>query len=155
MESRMIVLSNQYWHLCLHLGAADATQDFDALQTSTAHQQLMEQQVEELMATLASLQLDHSQQGEVHQVIKRFSLLAGTARNMTTSLTHCLSLMKQQEEEHNELEESIASHVSSNASSIYNTPANSYVSLPRPRRFFDACTDDEFFDAFSQGLLLL
>lgn len=147
----------------------------DALQTATAHQQLMEQQVEELMATLASLELDHSQQGEVHDIIKRFSLLAGTARNMTTSLTHCFSLMKQQEEvrdlqlreerekvrvleeslrvlatEHNELEESIASHVSSSGSSIYNTPANSYVSLPRPRRFFDAVSDDEFFDAFSQ-----
>ncbi|KAK8385451.1 hypothetical protein O3P69_016342 [Scylla paramamosain] len=147
----------------------------DALQTATAHQQLMEQQVEELMATLASLELDHSQQGEVHDIIKRFSLLAGTARNMTTSLTHCFSLMKQQEEvrdlqlreerekvrvleeslrvlatEHHDLEESIASHVSSNGSSIYNTPANSYVSLPRPRRFFDAVSDDEFFDAFSQ-----
>ncbi|MPC34134.1 Oxysterol-binding protein-related protein 1 [Portunus trituberculatus] len=201
----------------------------DALQTATAHQQLMEQQVEELMATLASLELDHSQQGEVHDVIKngkhcvcnsprsptghpaslphyeasselidrssgrtetttysthreseattprRFSLLAGTARNMTTSLTHFFSLMKQQEEvrelqlkeerekvrvleeslrvlatEHHDLEESIASHVSSNGSSIYNTPANSYVSLPRPRRFFDAVSDDEFFDAFSQ-----
>lgn len=56
--------------------------------------------------------------------------------------------------EHHELEESIASHVSSNGSSIYNTPANSYISLPRPRRFFDAVSDDEFFDAFSQGLLL-
>lgn len=55
--------------------------------------------------------------------------------------------------EHHELEESIASHVSSNGSSIYNTPANSYVSLPRPRRFFDAVSDDEFFDAFSQGSL--
>ncbi|XP_045625441.1 oxysterol-binding protein-related protein 1 [Procambarus clarkii] len=147
----------------------------DALQTATAHQQLMEQQVEEVMATLASLDLDHSQQGEVHDVIKRFSVLAGTARNMSTSLTHCLSLMKQQEEvrdlqlkeerekvrvleeslrvlatEHHDLEESIASHVSSNGSSIYNTPANTYVSLPRPRRFFDAVSDDEFFDAFSQ-----
>ena len=57
--------------------------------------------------------------------------------------------------EHHDLEESIASHVSSNGSSLYNTPANSYVSLPRPRRFFDAVSDDEFFDAFSQGLLLL
>ncbi|XP_042229027.1 oxysterol-binding protein-related protein 1-like [Homarus americanus] len=147
----------------------------DALQTATAHQQLMEQQVEEVMATLASLDLDHSQQGGVHDVIKRFSVLAGTACNMSTSLTHCLSLMKQQEEvrdlqlkeerekvrvleeslrvlatEHHELEESIASHVSSSGSSIYNTPANSYVSLPRPRRFFDAVSDDEFFDAFSQ-----
>nr|XP_053654669.1 oxysterol-binding protein-related protein 1-like [Cherax quadricarinatus]XP_053654670.1 oxysterol-binding protein-related protein 1-like [Cherax quadricarinatus]XP_053654671.1 oxysterol-binding protein-related protein 1-like [Cherax quadricarinatus] len=147
----------------------------DALQTATAHQQLMEQQVEEVMATLASLDLDHSQQGGVHDVIKRFSVLASTAHNMSTSLTHCLSLMKQQEEvrdlqlkeerekvrvleeslrvlatEHHELEESIASHVSSNGSSIYNTPANSYVSLPRPRRFFDAVSEDEFFDAFSQ-----
>nr|XP_027220994.1 oxysterol-binding protein-related protein 1-like [Penaeus vannamei] len=147
----------------------------DALQTASAQQQLLEQQVEEVMATLASLDLDHSQQGGVHDVIKRFSLLSGTARNMTSSLTHCLSVMKQQEEvrdlqlkeerekvrvleeslrvlatEHHELEESIASHVSSNGSSIYNTPANSYVSLPRPRRFFDAVSDDEFFDAFSQ-----
>ncbi|KAK7058765.1 Oxysterol-binding protein-related protein 1, partial [Halocaridina rubra] len=147
----------------------------DAVQTATAHQQLMEQQVEEVMATMASLDLDHSQHDGVHDVIKRFSTLAATARNMTNSLTHCLSLMKQQEEvrelqlkeerekvrvleeslrvlatEHHELEESIASHVSSNGSSIYNTPANSYVSLPRPRRFFDAVSDDEFFDAFSQ-----
>ncbi|XP_064096218.1 oxysterol-binding protein-related protein 1-like isoform X2 [Macrobrachium nipponense] len=147
----------------------------DAVETATAHQQLMEQQVEEVMATLASLDLDHSQHQGVHNVIKKFSTLAGTARNMTNSLTHCLSLMKQQEEvrdlqlkeerekvrvleeslrvlatEHHELEESIASHVSSNGSSIYNTPANSYVSLPRPRRFFDAVSDDEFFDAFSQ-----
>lgn len=42
----------------------------DALQSATAHQQLMEQQVEEVMATLASLDLDHSQQGGVHDVIK-------------------------------------------------------------------------------------
>lgn len=57
--------------------------------------------------------------------------------------------------EHHHLEESIASHVSSTSSaspSLYNTPANSYVSLPRPHRFFDAASDDEFFDAFSQGM---
>ncbi|KAK4295972.1 hypothetical protein Pmani_031503 [Petrolisthes manimaculis] len=150
----------------------------DALQTATAHQQLMEQQVEEVMATLSSLNLDHSKEEPVHQVIRRFSLLSGTARKMASSLTHCLSLMQQQEEvrdlqlreerekvrvleeslrvlatEHHHLEESIASHVSSSSSaspSLYNTPANSYVSLPRPHRFFDAASDDEFFDAFSQ-----
>lgn len=42
----------------------------DALQTASAQQQLLEQQVEEVMATLASLDLDHSQQGGVHDVIK-------------------------------------------------------------------------------------
>lgn len=42
----------------------------DALQTATAHQQLMEQQVEEVMATLASLNLDHSKEEPVHQVIR-------------------------------------------------------------------------------------
>ena len=55
--------------------------------------------------------------------------------------------------EHHELEESIASHVSSTSSgpSLYNTPANSYVSLPRPRRFYDAMSDDVFFETCSQG----
>ena len=109
--------------------------------------------------------------------MKRFTQLASTAHSMTSSLTQCLSLMNQQEEirqlllkeekekvrvleeslrvlatEHHDLEESIASHVSSTSSaSLYNTPANSYVSLPRPRRFYDAMSDDVFFETCSQG----
>ncbi|XP_076063131.1 oxysterol-binding protein-related protein 1-like isoform X2 [Oratosquilla oratoria] len=142
----------------------------DALQNASAHEQLLEQQLQELMALVAAQDLDESKQGSLYNILKKFSLISNTARNMTSSLSHCLTLFKQQEEvrdlqlkeekekvrvleeslrvlatEHHELEESIASHVSSS----YNTPANSYVSLPRPRRFFDT-SDDEFFDAFSQ-----
>lgn len=60
--------------------------------------------------------------------------------------------------EHHDLEESIASRLPSNSSSeglsLYNTPANSFRSLSRPRRFYPAgVPDDEFYDAFSQGQL--
>lgn len=57
--------------------------------------------------------------------------------------------------EHHDLEESIAERLSSSSDgvSLYNTPANSFMSLPRPRRFFPTGVDDEFFDAYSQGYI--
>ncbi|RXG70226.1 Tankyrase-1 [Armadillidium vulgare] len=149
----------------------------DALATAKAHQELLEQQVQEVMALISYLNDDKLKQGSVHNIVKKFTFISSTAKNMTSSLNHCLSLMKQQEEvrelllkeekekvrvleeslrvlaaEHHDLEESIAERLSSSSDgvSLYNTPANSFMSIPRPRRFFPTGVDDEFFDAYSQ-----
>ncbi|KDR22529.1 Oxysterol-binding protein-related protein 1 [Zootermopsis nevadensis] len=106
---------------------------------------------------------------EVMFVFQRFQLMSDTAGNMLQSLGHCLSLFEQQEEvrvlqlkqeqekcrvleealsvlakEHHELEQSMASHLSTSPSLQEH---RSLISSHRSPRFYDT-SDDEFYDAF-------
>ncbi|XP_073993554.1 oxysterol-binding protein-related protein 1 isoform X3 [Rhodnius prolixus] len=144
----------------------------DSLQTATARYQLLESRLQEISSTFET-SCTESYDPNITQIFKRFEELSDTASSMLTSLVHCLNLIKQQEEirvlqlkqeqekcrvleealsvlakEHHELEQSMASHLSSTPPLSRN---HSCASLyKRNPRYYDT-SDDEFYDAFEAG----
>eukprot|EP00058_Branchiostoma_floridae_P002494 XP_002587982.1 hypothetical protein BRAFLDRAFT_88961 [Branchiostoma floridae] len=125
----------------------------NALQTAHAHQQILEKQISDMTAVLEGV--DINMQGPVTQKLNQ---LRTTSRDMYTAMTHCLSLLTQQEEVRKvRLQQEIEkSRVLQDALHVLATEhhqlESSLSSTSRPRQlpasFCDA-SDDEFYDAFS------
>ncbi|RZF34644.1 hypothetical protein LSTR_LSTR012726 [Laodelphax striatellus] len=142
----------------------------DSLQTASARYQLLETKLNEI-TTSSDLQFLNSDL-PLH-VIKKFDELQDTANNMLSALSHCYTLIQQQEDvrilqlkqeqekcrvleealsvlakEHHDLEQSMASHFSNSPQmSRHNSSVSLYLQSPR---FYDM-SDDEFYDAFEAG----
>ncbi|XP_021913454.1 oxysterol-binding protein-related protein 1-like [Zootermopsis nevadensis] len=142
----------------------------DSLQTAAAHHKVMESQLTDSVAIVEALSNNSLHCDAITgAAVLRFQLMSDTAGNMLQSLGHCLSLFEQQEEvrvlqlkqeqekcrvleealsvlakEHHELEQSMASHLSTSPSLQEH---RSLISSHRSPRFYDT-SDDEFYDAF-------
>ncbi|KAI5713301.1 hypothetical protein M8J75_015259 [Diaphorina citri] len=104
---------------------------------------------------------------DVAQIVKKLEAVCSSASSMLSSMSHCLTLIKQQEDvrvmllkqerekcrvleealnvlaqEHHELEQSIATHMSRSIS----------LASMGSQKFFDLSEDDTFFDAFEAEL---
>uniref|UniRef100_A0A146KXB4 Oxysterol-binding protein n=3 Tax=Lygus hesperus TaxID=30085 RepID=A0A146KXB4_LYGHE len=143
----------------------------DSLQTATAKYQLLETRLQEIGSLMEISSVDS---GCVqNSSLKRFEELYDTASSMLSSLAHCLTLIKQQEEvrvvqlkqeqekcrvleealnvlakEHHELEQSMASHMTPTPP-LSRSISNASLYRRNPR-FYDT-SDDEFYDAFDAG----
>nr|XP_024214050.1 oxysterol-binding protein-related protein 1-like [Halyomorpha halys] len=150
----------------------------DSLQTASARYQLLETRLQEISGILESGVNDPDtaipQALKVLGLHLRFEELTDTASSMLHSLVHSLNLIKQQEEvrviqlkqeqekcrvleealnvlakEHHELEQSMASHLSSSPPVSRRSNSTSSFRKRNPR-YYDI-SDDEFYDAFEAG----
>ncbi|XP_066269072.1 oxysterol-binding protein-related protein 1-like isoform X6 [Branchiostoma lanceolatum] len=127
----------------------------NALQTAHAHQRILEKQISDMTAAMEST----SMQGSSGLVTQKLNQVTTTSRDMYAAMTHCLSLLTQQEEVRKvrlqqEIEKSRvlqdALHALATEHHQLESSLSTAASCPHqlPASFCDA-SDDEFYDAFS------
>uniref|UniRef100_A0A8D8S4F7 Oxysterol-binding protein-related protein 1 n=1 Tax=Cacopsylla melanoneura TaxID=428564 RepID=A0A8D8S4F7_9HEMI len=142
----------------------------DSLCTASAHQKIVESKFKEARDSLQSMneQLSNSNSDpHISDIVQKLEAVCCSASNMLSSMSHCLTLIQQQEDvrvlllkqerekcrvleealnvlaqEHHDLEQSIATHMSRSIS----------MASMGSQKFFDLSEDDTFFDAFEAEL---
>ncbi|KAI5749645.1 hypothetical protein M8J76_008959 [Diaphorina citri] len=151
----------------------------DSLSTAAAHQKIVESKLKDAQNSMQLIKhqsdskdsvTEHSNSDnnkDVAQIVKKLEAVCSSASSMLSSMSHCLTLIKQQEDvrvmllkqerekcrvleealnvlaqEHHELEQSIATHMSRSIS----------LASMGSQKFFDLSEDDTFFDAFEAEL---
>lgn len=144
----------------------------DSLCTAAAHQKIVESKLKEAQDCMQFMKQHSNAQSndidqDINKVTKKLEAVCSTASNMLTSLSHSLTLIQQQEDvritllkqekekcrvleealnvlaqEHHELEQSIATHMSRSIS----------LASMGSQKFFELSEDDTFFDAFEAEL---
>ncbi|CAH1773644.1 unnamed protein product [Owenia fusiformis] len=122
----------------------------DALQTSQAHQQLLERQVAMVTSLVNNMSDERNHKGNANQVRQKLPQIVESSRDMCTSLHHCLTLFTQQEELRKlqlkqEMEKSRVLQDALHALATEHHELEKSVSEKRAPARYDT-DDDEFYD---------